>query len=48
MERVLDVVKVTRKYQITLTKDVREKLKVKEGDKIMFIEKDGEIVIRKA
>jgi len=48
MERVLDVVKITRKFQITLTKDIRERLKVKEGDKIIFIEKNGEIIIRKA
>ena len=46
-EKMIDIVVVTRKFQITLTKDVREKLKVKEGDKIVFIEKDGEILIRK-
>jgi len=44
---MLDIVTVTRKFQVTITKDVREKLKIKEGDKIVFVEKDGEIVIRK-
>jgi len=43
----MDIVVVTRKFQITLTKDVRNKLGIKEGDKIVFIEKDGEIIIRK-
>jgi len=46
-EKMIDIVVVTRKFQITLTKDVRKKLKIKEGDKIVFIEKDGEILIRK-
>ncbi len=43
----MDIVVVTRKFQITLTKDVRNKLGIKEGDKVVFIEKDGEIIIRK-
>jgi AbrB family looped-hinge helix DNA binding protein len=47
MERMLDIVTVIRKFQVTITKDVREKLKIKEGDKIVFVEKGGEIVIRK-
>ena len=47
MEKMIDIVTVTRKFQITVTKDVREKLGVKEGDKIVFVEKNGEIVIRK-
>ena len=48
MEKILDVVTVTRKYQITLTKAVREVLNIKEGDRIVFIRKNGEIIIRKA
>ncbi|MBO8181500.1 MAG: AbrB/MazE/SpoVT family DNA-binding domain-containing protein [Archaeoglobus sp.] len=47
MEKMLDIVVVTRKFQITLTKEVRNKLKIKEGDRIVFVDKDGEIVIRK-
>ena len=47
MEKMLDIVVVTRKFQVTLTKEVRNKLKIKEGDKVVFVEKDGEIVIRK-
>jgi len=47
MEKMLDIVVVTRKFQVTLTKEVRNRLEIKEGDKIVFVEKDGEIVIRK-
>ena len=48
MEEILDVVTVTRRYQVTLTKPVREALNIKEGDRIVFIRKNDEIVIRKA
>jgi len=47
-ERILDVTAVTGRYQITLTKPVRELLKVEIGDRVVFIERDGEIIIRKA
>lgn len=47
-EKILDVSSVTQKFQVTLTKPVREKLNLKAGDRIVFVEKDGEIVIRKA
>ncbi len=47
MEEMLDIVVVTRKFQVTLTKEVRNRLEIKEGDRIVFVEKDGEIVIRK-
>ena len=29
---MLDIVTVTRKFQVTITKDVREKMKIKEGE----------------
>ena len=48
MEKILDVATVTSKFQVTLTKPVREFLKIKEGDRIIFIQKDSEVVIRKA
>jgi len=47
-EKIIDIVTVTRANQITLTKWVREKLKVKPGDRVIILEKDGEIIIRKA
>lgn len=47
-ERILDVVSITRRFQITLTKPVRETLKVGEGDRVLILERDGEVIIRKA
>jgi AbrB family looped-hinge helix DNA binding protein len=41
-------VTITRKFQVTLTKPVRESLKVREGDRILFIESEGRVVVRKA
>lgn len=48
MERIIGLSSTTSKFMVTLTKDVREKLGIKAGDKILFVEKDGEIIIRKA
>lgn len=39
--------KMTSKGQITLPKEVREKLGVSPGDELEFIEEDGEFLIRK-
>ncbi|MEO0834655.1 MAG: AbrB/MazE/SpoVT family DNA-binding domain-containing protein [Cyanobacteria bacterium J06642_3] len=39
--------KLTTKYQATIPKEVRVKLDLKAGDHIMFVEKEGEIVIQK-
>jgi AbrB family looped-hinge helix DNA binding protein len=47
-ERVIGLSKTTSKFMITLTKEVREKLGIKPGDKVLFIERNGEIIIRKA
>lgn len=38
---------VTRKYQITLPKEIREKLKIHIGDKVQIINQGDEIVIHK-
>ena len=47
-EKIIGLSKTTSKFMITLTKEVREKLGIKPGDKVLFIEKNGEIIIRKA
>ncbi|MGB9659182.1 MAG: AbrB/MazE/SpoVT family DNA-binding domain-containing protein [Nitrososphaerales archaeon] len=49
-EELLGTSKVTRNYQITLPKKVREELKVREGDLLGFIKitRDKEIIIRPA
>ena len=44
----MELAKITSKGQITIPKAIREKLKVKEGGKIIFFVKDGDIVIRNA
>ncbi|AGK61314.1 looped-hinge helix DNA binding domain, AbrB family [Archaeoglobus sulfaticallidus PM70-1] len=47
-ERILGLSNVTKKFQVTLTKDVRDILGVNAGDKIVFVIKDGEVIVRKA
>ena len=42
------MVKVTRKYQVTIPKDVRKELGIDVGDEIEFVKNErGEFVIRK-
>lgn len=41
----MEVAKVTSKGQITIPIDIRRKLGVKEGDKILFVEDQGRIVM---
>lgn len=45
---ILGVAKVSGKFLITLPKEVREHLGVKEGDRVVFIKKDSEVIIRNA
>ena len=44
----MEIAKLSSKGQITLPKEIREKLCLKEGDKVMFIEKDGKIIVEKS
>jgi len=44
----MELAKVTSKGQITIPLQIRKRLKLKEGDKIFFLEEDGKIVIRNA
>jgi AbrB family looped-hinge helix DNA binding protein len=39
----MELAKVTSKGQITIPIDIRRKLRIKEGDKILFIEEGGKI-----
>ena len=45
---ILGIAKVSGKYLITLPKEVREHLGVKEGDRVVFIKKNSEIILRNA
>lgn len=48
MSKVLAISKITQSNQLTLFKEVREKLGVKANDKIVFFEdSDGRIYIQK-
>jgi len=38
---------LTSKGQITIPKEIREKLGLKKGDKLVLIEKDGNVILRK-
>ena len=42
-----NVTKVTRKYQVTIPKEVRKKLGVEVGDELKVMEKDELIILKK-
>ncbi|MDR3176994.1 MAG: AbrB/MazE/SpoVT family DNA-binding domain-containing protein, partial [Desulfovibrio sp.] len=46
--RLMNLAKVSANGQVTVPVEVRRKLRLKEGDKLLFIERDGEIVINNA
>ena len=41
------VTKVTRKYQITIPKEIRESMSIKEGDYLAVITNGDELIIKK-
>ncbi|AAM24316.1 MAG: stationary/sporulation gene expression regulator [Caldanaerobacter subterraneus] len=41
----MELAKVTTRGQITIPKEIRKKLNLKEGDKVVFIEENGKIII---
>ncbi len=41
----MELAKITSKGQITLPISIRKELKLKDGDKVAFIEKDGNYII---
>lgn len=42
---MMEIAKITSKGQITIPKEIREKLNLKEGDKVIFIEEGDKIII---
>lgn len=42
----MELAKVTTKGQITIPKAIREKLELKEGSKIIFLQKGDDIIIK--
>lgn len=45
--RIVASSKVTRRFQITLTKEVRELFDIHQGDLILFVVEDGKLLIMK-
>jgi AbrB family looped-hinge helix DNA binding protein len=41
----MEIAKITANGQITLPAQIRKKLRLKDGDKVAFIEKDGKIIV---
>ncbi len=41
----MELAKITSKGQITLPIGIRRQLNLKEGDKVAFLEKDGQIIL---
>lgn len=39
----MELAKVTSKGQITIPVEIRKRLRIKDGDKVLFIEDDGRI-----
>ncbi|MCX7795039.1 MAG: AbrB/MazE/SpoVT family DNA-binding domain-containing protein [bacterium] len=44
----MEIAKVSSKGQITIPAEIRKKLNLKEGDKVLFIEENGKIVLLNA
>jgi antitoxin PrlF len=42
---IMELAKVMAKGQVTIPISIRKKLNIKEGDKIVYIEKDGNMII---
>jgi AbrB family looped-hinge helix DNA binding protein len=44
----MEVAKITSKGQITIPVDIRRKMKLRDGDKVIFIEQDGRYYVENA
>jgi len=44
----MELAKITTRGQLTLPVEIRKKLKVKEGDKVIFFEEQGRIIVENA
>ncbi len=47
-EKILGMARISTKAQVTIPTDVREVFHLKVGDKLLFLKKEGELVLRKA
>ena len=46
-EQIEDIIKVSSKGQIVIPREVRKKLGVKGGEKLLVLTRDGDILLRK-
>ena len=46
-EQIEDIIKVSSKGQIVIPREVRKKMGVKGGEKLLVITRDGDILLRK-
>jgi antitoxin PrlF len=46
-EQIEDIIKVSSKGQVVIPREVRKKLGVKGGEKLLVLTKDGDILLRK-
>ena len=44
----MDIAKVSQRGQLVLPNDIRKRLKLKEGDKVVFFEENGRVVVENA
>lgn len=44
----MGIAKITRNYQITLPKDIRKIISLKEGDEVMFVVEDDKVLLTKS
>ena len=46
-EQIEDIIKVSSKGQVVIPKEVRKKVGVKSGEKLLVLTRDGDILLRK-
>jgi antitoxin PrlF len=47
-EQIEDIIKVSSKGQVVIPREVRKKMGVKGGEKLLVLTRDGDILLRKA
>ncbi len=48
VEKVIGIARISPKNQLTIPKDVMIRFKFKVGDRVLFIEDSGKLIVRKA
>ena len=48
MAEEIGISSISEKGQVTIPKEIRDSLQLKAGDKVVFIERDNEIVVHKS